>query len=309
LAEKKRDILLSNVIIATMTRVEPLTVFISVVDSSSFTRAARDLGLTPSAISKQIRQLEERLGTRLLHRTTRSVIPTEAGKLYYERGRQIMEALDETEIRIRALDATPQGRLRVLAEPFFGRLALAQIMHLFRQRYREVSVDLTLAEGITGAPRDAFDVSIHLERPDGERLVSKELSALPTILCASTDYLTQHGRPQSLADLAEHDFIEVTTHGRIEPPRWSSRRSLTVNDLDLAFYAMREGMGIGVFPLYVVQRDLERQRVQRLLPDEKLVDQAVWVSYPAIRQQSPKTRAFVDFLTETLSTPVAAVES
>jgi DNA-binding transcriptional LysR family regulator len=300
-----------------MTRVEPLTVFIAVVDSSSFTRAARDLGLTPSAISKQIRQLEERLGTRLLHRTTRSVMPTEAGKLYYERGRQIMEALDETETRIRALDATPQGRLRVLAEPFFGRLALAQIMHLFRLRYREVCVDLTLAEGITGAPRDAFDVSIHLERPEGERLVSKELSALPTILCASAEYLKQHGTPQSLDELSNHDFIEVTTHGRIEQRllpgalarAGSARRSLTVNDLDLAFYAMREGMGIGVFPLYVVQRDLERQRVQRLLPEEKLADQAVWVSYPAIRQQSPKTRAFVDFLTETLSTPATPAES
>jgi len=286
-----------------MTRVEPLTVFVSVVDSSSFTQAARVLGLTPSAVSKQIRQLEERLGTRLLHRTTRSVEPTEGGRLYYERCRQILEALEEAETRIRAFDATPQGRLRLLAQPFFGRQALARIMHLFRLRYPDVSIDLTLAEAVAAAPRETFDVSIHLERPEEERLVSKEVSVQPTLLCASSAYLDERGTPLSEADLAEHHFIEITALGRIEAPRWPAHRSVRVNDLDFAYYALREGMGVALLPLYVVRRDLERNRVRRLLPELDLPGQSVWVSYPDIRRQSPKTRAFVDFMTEILAAP------
>jgi LysR family transcriptional regulator, regulator for bpeEF and oprC len=288
-----------------MPRIDPLHVFIAVVDHKSFTRAASALGFTPSAVSKQISQLEERLGARLLHRTTRSVMATEAGQLYYDRCRQILEALDDTETQIRALENVPQGRIRVLAQPFFGRAALARIFRGFQLRYPEVFIDLTLSEGLPAVSRDAFDVSLLLERAEVERLVSRELVQLPTILCASHAYLELTGRPQHEADLAKRAFIEITAPSHIETPHWSSVRSFVVNDVDMAYHAVREGMGIGLLPFYVARRDLERGRLEQLLPDLSLSSQSVWVSYPALRHQSPKTRAFVDFLTNTLAPPRA----
>jgi DNA-binding transcriptional LysR family regulator len=286
-----------------MTRIDPLRVFIAVVDQRSFTRAAASLDLTPSAVSKQLSQLEERLGTRLLHRTTRSVIATEAGQLYYERCRQILEALDETETQIRALDSVPAGRVRVLAQPFFGRSALAGLLRAFQRQYPEVYIDLTLSEGVPSVSRDVYDVSILLERAEGERLVSRELAQLPTILCASRAYLDGAGRPQCEADLGEHPFVEITAPSHIEAPRWSKRRSFVVNDVDMAYRAVLEGMGLGLLPLYVARRDLERGRLEQLLPRLTLHGQSLWLSYPELRHQSRKTRAFVDFLITTLTTP------
>ncbi len=286
-----------------MTRIDPLHIFIAVVDHKSFTRAAESMGFTPSAVSKQISQLEERLGTRLLHRTTRSVMATEAGQLYYDRCRQILEALDETEIQIRALENAPAGRVRVLAQPFFGRSALARLFRTFQQQYPEVFIDLTLSEGVPAVSRDAFDVSILLEQAEEERLISRELAQLPTILCASRSYLARCGAPCCEDDLAQHAFVEITAQSHIDPPRWSKARGFVVNDVDMAFHAVREGMGIGMLPLYVARRDIERGRLEQVLPDLQIANQSVWLSYPELRRQSHKTRAFVEFLTATLTTP------
>jgi LysR family transcriptional regulator for bpeEF and oprC len=239
-----------------MTRIDPLHVFIAVVDHKSFTRAAGALGFTPSAVSKQISQLEDRLGTRLLHRTTRSVMTTEAGQLYYDRGVAIL-----------------------------------------------VFIDLTLSEGVPAVSRDAFDVSILLEQAEEERLVSRELAQLPTILCASRSYLERCGTPRREADLAAHGFIEITAQSHIDAPRWSKTRTFVVNDVDMAYHAVLEGMGIGLLPLYVARRDIERGRLDQLLPDLEVANQSVWLSYPELRRQSQKTRAFVEFLTATLTTP------
>ena len=286
-----------------MSRIDPLHVFLAVVDHKSFTRAAEALGFTPSAVSKQISQLEDRLGTRLLHRTTRSVMATEAGQLYYDRCRQILETLDETEIQIRALENAPAGRIRVLAQPFFGRGALARLFRTFQQSYPDVFIDLTLSEGVPAVSRDAFDVSILLERAEEERLISRELAQLPTILCASRSYLERCGEPRCEADLARHGFIEITAQSHIDAPRWSKTRAFVVNDVDMAYHAVLEGMGIAMLPLYVARRDIERGRLDQLLPDLEVANQSVWLSYPELRHQSQKTRAFVEFLTSTLTTP------
>lgn len=226
-----------------MSRIDPLHVFLAVVDHKSFTQAASTLGFTPSAVSKQISQLEERLGTRLLHRTTRSVMATEAGQLYYDRCRQILEALDETEMQIRALENVPQGRIRVLAQTFFGRGALARIFRGFQQSFPEVFIDLTLSESLPGISRDAFDVSILLERAHEERLVSRELAQLPTILCAAASYLAQAGRPTTIGALAAYPYVEITSPSHIDVPPWSGPRSFIVNDVDMAYHAIVEGMG------------------------------------------------------------------
>jgi len=166
-----------------------------------------------------------------------------------------------------------------------------------------VFIDLTLSEGVHALSRDAFDVSILLERAEEERLVSRELAQLPTILCASRGYLERCGRPRCEADLIDHGFIEITTPSHAETPRWSKTRAFVVNDVDMAYHAVLEGMGIGMLPLYVIRRDIERNRIDQLLPDLQVANQSVWLSYPELRRQSAKTRAFVDFLATTLAAP------
>jgi DNA-binding transcriptional LysR family regulator len=284
-----------------MSRLDPLAVFVAVIDHKSFTGAARALGLTPSAVSRQVSQLETRLGVRLLARTTRSVAATATGQLYYDRGRQILEALTDAENEIQALDAAPQGRIRVLAEPFFGRGALARIFTGFQARYPDLTIDLSLSETAAPLPPDAFDVSITLDPAASARVVSRSLARTAVILCASRAYLERAGRPQRIEDLTEHATIEISsTHGLGEPAL-AGRAGIVVNDVDMAFHALREGMGIGRLPLYVARGDLERGRLEQVLPDFPLPDQQVWVSYPQLRHQSPKTRALVDYLTEVLA--------
>src|SRR5262249_43272692 len=162
-------------------------------------------------------------------------------------------------------------------------------------------IDLTLSEGVPAVSRDAFDVSILLEQAEEERLVSRELAQLPTILCASPVYLERCGHPRCEDDLSQHRFIEVTAPSHIETPRWSKSRSFVVNDVDMAYRAVLEGMGVGLLPLYVARRDIERGRIMQLVPNVALGSQSVWLSYPELRRQSQKTRAFVEFLTTTLT--------
>ncbi len=284
-----------------MSRLDPLVVFVAVVDHKSFTGAARALGLTPSAVSRQLSQLEARLGTRLLARTTRSVAPTEAGQLYYDRGRQILEALTDAENEIQSLDSAPHGRIRVLAEPFFGRGALARIFVGFQARYPDLTIDLSLSETAAPLTREAFDVSIGLDRLAHDRVVSHSLVRTPLILCASRAYLQRAGRPERVEDLARHTTIEISSQHALADTALPGRAGIIVNDVDMAFHALREGMGIGRLPLYVARGDLERNRLEQVLPEYPLPDQQVWVSYPRLQHQSPKTRALVDYLTEILT--------
>ena len=192
----------------------------------------------------------------------------------------------------------------MLAQPFFGRSALARLFRTFQQSYPDVFIDLTLSEGVPAVSRDAFDVSILLERAEEERLVSRELAQLPTILCASRG-VSRTLRPSALRSGSGGSRLHRDHHAEphADTPRWSKTRAFIVNDVDMAYHAVLEGMGIGMLPLYVVRRDIERNRVDQLLPDLQVANQSVWLSYPELRRQSAKTRAFVDFLAATLAAP------
>ncbi len=286
-----------------MARVEPLNIFIAVVDSRSFTQASRKLGLTPSAVSKQISHLEERLNTQLLHRTTRSVAPTEAGQIYYDRCRQILDALDEVESQIHAYDSEPRGRLRIYAQPYFGRVALARIFQGFVTRHPDVFIDLVLSQEQHHLAKDSFDVSIHLEEAAADRLISRHFAEVPTILCASKEYLARHPEPTNESALKEHQWIETTTSGNTRLPGSRFPRTLITNDLDMAFHAIREGMGIGLVPQYMARRDIEREFLHQLLPNIELNAQSVWVSYAKLQRKSTKIMAFVDYLFGVLNVP------
>ena len=292
-----------------MSRVDALQVFVSVAEAGSFTAAARQLGLTPSAVSKQISQLEARLGTRLLIRTTRSVSVTEAGEMFHERAHRRLEELKEAESLVSELDGVPRGRLKLAAEPLFGRAILARIFREFMARFPEVRMDVTLANDAAALIHHGQDLAIHLGPLPESRLVSRRIVKVRLSLYASSSYLEREGTPSETSQLKQHCIIRVAGHGpsgealmpeaALDEVRVES--AMTVNDLDMAYHSVLEGIGIALLPRYVIGQDVVRGTVKMLFPDVVAPSQDIYIAYSPIRYISPRTRAFIDFLGDFLA--------
>ncbi|WP_428240951.1 LysR family transcriptional regulator [Gynuella sp.] len=291
-----------------MARLDSLVIFTTVVKANNFTNAAHSLGLTPSAVSKQISLLEDRLGVRLLNRTTRSVSPTEAGQLFFNRCNRIMEDLEEAEHMVRDLETSPRGTLKITATPTFGRSLLMKIFSAFLKQYPEVNFELILADKNLDLVREGIDLAIHLGSLQDSRLVARPVAKQKVILCATQDYLSEHGHPKDLNDLNNFHVLMVSGIDYAEP-RWIKRfikeaglqnkeRRFTVNDLDTMCEAMLNDMGIAALPLYLLKPHLENGKVVRVLPEVVFPTRTIHVVYPENRYLSAKSRAFVDFMAD-----------
>ncbi|TXR53424.1 LysR family transcriptional regulator [Reinekea thalattae] len=289
-----------------MARLDSLIIFTTVVKANNFTNAAHQMGLTPSAVSKQISLLEDRLGVRLLNRTTRSVSPTEAGQLFYNRCSRLLEDLEEAEHMVKDLETSPQGTLRISATPTFGRAMLMRIFAEFLKQYPNVNFDLTLADKGLDLVRDGIDLSIHLGSLQDSRLVARPVARQKVVLVASKDYLDSHSTPQHLNDLIDHHLLMVSGIDFAEP-RWIKRfikeaglankeRRFTVNDLDTLCEATLNGMGVAALPLYLIRQHLDSGKLVQLLPEINFPTRTIHVVYPENRYLSAKSRAFVDFM-------------
>lgn len=291
-----------------MARLDSLVIFTSVVKANNFTNAAHSLGLTPSAVSKQISLLEDRLGIRLLNRTTRSVSPTEAGQLFYNRCNRILEDLEETEHMVRDLETTPRGILRITATPTFGRSMLMKIFAAFLRDYPDVNFDLVLAEKNLDLVKEGIDLSIHLGSLQDSRLVARPVARQNVILTATKAYLDEFGRPENLSDLSAHHMLMVSGIDYAEP-RWIKRfikeaglqnkePRFKVNDLDTMCEATVNNMGIAALPMYMVKNHIENGLLEHVLPRVNFPSRTIHVVYPENRYLSAKSRAFVDFMAE-----------
>ncbi len=289
-----------------MGRLDTLQIFTTVVKTSNFTNAASQLGLTPSAVSKQISFLEDRMGVRLLNRTTRSVSPTEAGQLFFNRCNKIMEDLEEAEHMVRDLETTPKGTIRISATPTFGRSMLMKIFAQFAREYPQVNFDLCLADKSLDLVRDGIDLAIHLGSLQDSRLVARPVAKQLVALTASKDYLARHGTPTSIDQLKEHQMLMVSGIDYAEP-RWIKRflkdaglqdkeRRFVVNDLDTLCEACFNGMGITALPLYMIKEHLQTGKMVQLLPQIPFPARTIHVIYPENRYLSAKSRAFIDFM-------------
>lgn len=289
-----------------MARLDSLIIFTTVVKANNFTNAAHQLGLTPSAVSKQISLLEDRLGVRLLNRTTRSVSPTEAGQLFFNRCSRILEDLEEAEHMVKDLETSPRGTLRITATPTFGRSMLMKIFSKFLEQYPDVNFDLILADKGLDLVREGIDLAIHLGSLQDSRLVARPVAKQKVILTATKDYLDKHGTPSQLADLYDHHMLMASGIDFAEP-RWIKRflkeaglqnkdRRFTVNDLDTLAEATANHMGITALPYYMVREELSSGRIVHVLPDITFPSRTIHVVYPENRYLSAKSRAFVDFM-------------
>jgi DNA-binding transcriptional LysR family regulator len=283
-----------------------MAVFAKVVESASFAAAARHFDMSPAMVSKHVRTLEERLGVRLLNRTTRHVSATEVGQNYYERCLRILSELEDAERAAGDLQAAPRGLLRVTTSVSFGAHQLAPAIADYLIAYPDVSVDLSLHDNYVDLLEERIDLAIRLGQLADSSLIAKKLYAVEMVLCASPGYLAANGTPQKPRDLSKHSCLIYTyaaprawaftdPEGKEEVIRISGRLLANGGDALLALALKDTGILLG--PDYLVADDLSAGRLIRLLPDFKTQETPVYAVYPHSHFLSAKTRTFIDFLT------------
>lgn len=292
-----------------MSRIDSLQTFVAVVRSRNFSNAADSLGVTPSAISKQISGLEERLGVRLLNRTTRSVSPTEAGQMFYQHCEHIIESISEAEALVSDFDVSPRGRLRITAMSNFGRRELARIFADFSDQYPDISFELHISDRPVDIVKEGYDFALRIGTQEDSRLIAKPVADQSIAICASPSYLEKWGKPESLADLHQHRLL-MTANAEYARLNWlrqfekdhgfnlsSIERKLSVNDIDLIYEACLTGMGITALPTYIAERHLQNGELIQLFPELDIPVRTIKVVFPQNRYLANKSRAFLDFIT------------
>jgi len=285
-----------------MDRFGDLDVFSRVVTARSMSGAGRELGLSPAVISKRIRRLEERLGVRLLQRTTRQLALTEAGQGFYERVVGILAAIEEAEAWASQGSATARGLLKVTAPTSFGRLHIAPHLNRFLNVNPDVTVDLTLSDAFSDIVGEGFDLAIRIADLMDSSLIAKRLAPAHRVLCASPAYLAREGVPASLAELQSHAMlIHNGSEWRLEGPdgletvRVMSR--LRTNSSEVVREAVLAGSGIALRSTWDVGPELKSGALVRVLPEYASSRRvAVYAVYPSRRHLEQKLRAFLDFL-------------
>lgn len=291
-----------------------LLVFTRVVQAGSFTAAARLLKMPKSTVSRKVSDLEARVGARLLHRTTRKLGLTDAGRMYFQRAAPIVSDIEQVDQAVGELQAAPRGLLRVTAPLSFG--LLGPMVSSFLKQYPEVQVELVCTDRVVNLVEDGFDVAIRAGRLVDSTLIARRLGALKSVLVASAGYLKRHPRLKSPAELEKHPCIAF---GASPSPTMLTLRfgekkvdvrvpaRLTTNDMDFMLDAARAGIGIALLPEHLLAADLQQGRLKRVLTDWSSSETPVHAVYPSARHLSPKVSALVELLRKKFSaTAVAA---
>ncbi len=293
---------------------DPLTdiaVFVQVVDAGSFTAAAERLRLSKSVISKYVTRLEERLGARLLNRTTRRLSLTEVGRVFYERSRLGLQELEEAEAEVSRLQNAPRGTLKINSPMSFGILHISPALPDFLARHPDLSVEMSLDDRRVDLVREGFDLAIRIgELPDSS-LIARRLGPCRHVVCAAPGYFVRHGVPRTPEDLRHHNAI--TFKYQDSPSEWHFRSPqggiIRVpvhgciqmnNSLGLREALLREA-GVTLTPTFVVGDDIKSGRLQAVLREYAALEVSIYAVYPQRRHLSPKVRAFLDFMRERIS--------
>jgi LysR family transcriptional activator of dmlA len=285
-----------------------LEFFVLLARHGSLSAAARALDLTPPAATKRLAQLEERLGVRLVNRTTRTSSLTPEGETYLHYATRILADLHEMEEAVSSTRAVPRGLLRVNASLGFGRTTIAPLVSTFAQRYPQVEVQLDVTDRPVDLVADGIDLAIRFGELPDQRLIARRIMSNRRLLCASPRYLERHGMPASLADLANHRCIvhrqNDEAHGvwRLEHEGRAVsvkvQGALSSNDGDIVLGWALDGHGILVRSEWDLSTYVDSGRLRIVLPGYAQPEADLFVVYPSKRRQSARARAFVDFLVE-----------
>lgn len=286
-----------------------MAVFARVIEANGFTAAARGLGISKAAVSKQVARLEDRLGVRLLNRSTRRLGLTEAGRDYYERARRILAEVEEAEQSAASRQANPRGQLRVNAPVTFGQSHLAPLLPGFMRRYPQVHVDLVLNDRFVDLIEEGFDVAVRVAELPSSSLIARRLCDAPQVAAAAPTYLKARGTPAHPSDLARHDCLLYSYLATGEEWRFIEAGKafgvrvsgpLRANNGDVLRHAAIAGLGIVYAPEFVIAAPLASGELVKLLEDWRAPDAGVHAVYSPGRPLGAKLRVFVDYLAETL---------
>ena len=290
-----------------MDKLSGMSVFARVVEARSFTGAARQLGMSKAAVSKQVSRLEERLGARLLNRTTRRLSLTEVGTAFYERAAHIVAEALEAELAVSRLHASPRGTLRLNAPVAFGVRYLAPILPEFMHRHAELGVDIALNDRFVDLVEEGYDLAVRIAHLPDSSLIARKLADSRRIVCAAPDYWARNGRPEEPSDLATHNcfgysYLATRDEWRFRGPGGPIsvrvEGTLTTNNGDISRAAAVSGLGVALLPVFMICDDLRAGRLAPALEDFEPESQGVHAVYPHNRHLSAKVRAFVDFLVD-----------
>jgi DNA-binding transcriptional LysR family regulator len=289
-----------------------IVVFTKVVETKSFTGAADALGLPKSTVSRKLAQLEERLGVRLVQRTTRKLALTDIGEAYYARCARIVADVASAEQLVTDMQATPRGRLRVTATVDFSTRYLGAIVAAFLAEYRDINVELDATDRVVDLIEDGYDIAIRFGALPESSLVARRLCSLFLVLCASPGYLAQRGTPTTAEELDDHDHVLFTPLSRNQtwtvwsgdasyefgrPARFASNNFGAVRDVALA------GGGITAISDFMVAGEIAAGTLVRVMPEWSTRATEVHAVYPARQNLPPRLALFLDHLAKALNPP------
>jgi DNA-binding transcriptional LysR family regulator len=289
-----------------MDRLTSMTAFTSVVTCGSFTAAAQRLNMSPAAISSNVRALEERLGVRLLNRTTRKVSLTEAGKAYFDETSRLLSALEEADARVAQLNAAPRGTLRITCASVLAN-ALVPLFGAFTGTFADITLEVVSADGMPDLVDQGVDVAVWFNPAPQSSLIVRHLGAFRVIACASPGYLATHGEPHQPADLSAHNclsymypgFTELTRLWRFTGARGEAAVAISgnlhTNNAALLQAAALEGRGIVLAPGYGVEGEIRAGRLVHVLRGWDLGNFPICALYPHRQHLAAKVRSFIDF--------------
>jgi DNA-binding transcriptional LysR family regulator len=288
-----------------MDKLEAMNAFVKVVAHGSYAEAGRVLGLTRSAVSKAVMELEHLLGARLLDRSTRRVSPTEAGLAYYESCLDVLARVEETERQVSRLHDEPRGVLKVNAPMSFGALYLGPAVADFMAQYPELRIELTLTDRFIDPIEEGVDVTIRIARLADSSLIARKLAPSRMAMVAAPSYLGVHGAPESPKDLARHrclNYGSTTTLQRWQLLSGGETISIEINSTmcsnngDVLRAAAVCGQGVALLPTFLVGQDIAAGRLRVLLADHPAPESGIYALYAANRFLAAKVRVFIDFL-------------
>lgn len=283
-----------------------MALFAGVVQHRSFSAVARERGLAKSAVSKRISQLEERLGVRLLTRTTRKLALTEDGVRFYEHCAALLAAADAAEEAIAGASTEARGRIRVNAPVSFSHMFLIAALAAFLERYREIEVELTSTDAFVDVVEGGYDLVVRIAQLADSSLVAKRLATDRLVVVGAPAYLAQHGRPQSPAELIGHNclhyaLVPIAGEWRFRDAQRRPfvvpvRGNLACSDGTTLRRAALAGIGLAVGPLFMFERDVADGNVELLLEGARRAEIGIYAVFPSRKQLPARTKLLLDHL-------------
>ncbi|OZI43278.1 LysR family transcriptional regulator [Bordetella genomosp. 4] len=292
-----------------MDRFLTLQLFNRIVELGSFTEAAEMLNLPRATATHAIKQMESRLGARLLDRTTRHVKPTLDGQAFYERSKRVLAELEDAEASLSTHVANPRGTLRLDVHGVHATMILLPRITEFRERYPNIDVVLSSGDRLVDLVKEGIDCVVRAGQPRDSTLVARKLADLPEIICASPEYLDRYGTPKHPSDLEQHQGIGFFSRGNNyrypfsvimdgEVQEFEASGWISVSDAECYTTAALAGCGLIQVPRFRLEEHLKTGRLVQVLPEWRCPDLPISALYPFHRQLSPRVRVFIDWVRE-----------